>query len=177
MHELQSEFSAQSDRLPEQSKPVPESTNQISMRSNWLNNSVLSKSMPLDLKPGLTAEDDDVSSLRTRRYLKIDASNEMDLPGPRKFVQSSKPARRLTRSQSVYDFGTLPESSTISSLFLEGQPHAADESRRACLRWRLLIDDFHLLRPPSLPAICETLMSSSAEYDASESDPCSRTMG
>ena len=177
MHELQSEISVQSDRLPEQSKPVSESTKQFSMRSNWLNNSVLSKSMPLDRKPGLTAEDDDVSSLRTRRYLKIDASNEMDLPGPRKFVQSSKPPRRLTRSQSAYDFGTLPESNTLSPLIFEGQPRAADESRRACLRVSLLIDDFHLLRPPSLPAISETLMSSSAEYDASENDPWSRKMG
>jgi hypothetical protein len=37
-----------------------------------LTNSQLSKSMPLCLKPGVTAEDEDISSLRTYRYLKLE---------------------------------------------------------------------------------------------------------
>ena len=76
-----------------------------------LKNSQMSKSMPLCLKPGVTAEDDDISSLRTYRYLKLDASSEKDLPCPRKFVHRLKPEQlRLTRSQSAHACMALTKS-------------------------------------------------------------------
>jgi hypothetical protein len=141
--------------LPVDSKFAP-------MKVCRLTNSTLSKSMPCCIKPNVSAEDDGVLSLRTSRYHKLDASSQMDLPSPRKFVPSPKPANRLTRSQSVYDFSACNASSPSARL-VEGHDNSIEGSSRspAYLRASLNLDDFQFLRPPSLDSICEELKSNS----------------
>jgi hypothetical protein len=133
--------------------------NRPSEKAYWLQSNSMRKSLPLRLNPKLTAEDDDISSLRTFRYLKLDASNDGDLPCPRKFVQSSKPAQsRLRRSQSVYDFSASTESDPSPACQFQAHSPAFDSSSSACLRASLLLDDFQLLRPPSVASFGEALM-------------------
>ena len=143
-------------------------------KASWLMNCAMSKSMPLQLNPESTAEDDDISSLRTYRYLKLDASNDIDLPCPRKFVQTFQPARRrLSRSQSAYDNSSAvstPESTPNSARPFETHSPAFEPSSRARLRASLHLDDLHLLRPPSVASMGEALMSKSVHSEADEAE-------
>jgi hypothetical protein len=164
-----------SDQHAEKVNSLPENARLNIRRTNWLKNSALSKSMPIDLKPGATAEDEFVSSMRTFRYHKLDASNEIDLPGPLKFVQSSNRARRLIRSQSEYDFDNFDEPTSRFAHAVHSSVIGASSSSR--LRASLFIDDIQLLRPPSLAAIDETLMSYHDSTEANEKDPYSCQRG
>jgi hypothetical protein len=119
------------------------------------------KSMPLWLKPGVTAEDDDVSAWRTYRFLKLDDSSEQDLPGPCKFARKPQQSR-LTRSKSTYDCSALIESSSSTVCCFGLNSPVYDRSSLAHLLASLRIDDFQNFRPPSLP---ETLMSNSSHNE------------
>ena len=120
-HDPQSSVPAQiRSQQPEQSTLLRTNASPNHTKPFWLKRSPLSQSMPLHRTPGATAEDEDISSLRTFRYLKLDASSVMDLPRPQKFCQSSKLPSRLTRSQSAYDCSVVIESSPSSACFSEG---------------------------------------------------------
>ncbi len=71
---------------------------------NCLKKSSLSKSMPSYEMSRCTAEDEEVSSMRTFRYLKLDSNDTTHLPPPRKFADPSKPSGSLKRSKSAQDF-------------------------------------------------------------------------
>uniref|UniRef100_A0A7S0MBN0 Uncharacterized protein n=1 Tax=Cryptomonas curvata TaxID=233186 RepID=A0A7S0MBN0_9CRYP len=160
-----------SDQRQEQSNGLPLLPT-YAKKANWLKHMSLSKTMPLYLKPGATAEDDDVSALRTSRYLKLETSSEIELPCPRKFVGSSRPTSRFTRSQSAYTLGCVTGSSTKrSDHFFELHGQAFDTSSLCA---SLLLDDFELSRPPSFAAMCEGLMSDSGGIVADKTDfrPC-----
>ncbi len=116
--------------------------------------------MPPCMKPDRTAEDDDVSSMRLCRYLKLDSSDAADLPPPRKFSGSKMPIGRLTRSQSAHDF-----SARTDSTYHHMQSQEADISISSRLRECLFMDDFQLLRPSSLVVISESLMTNTANME------------
>jgi hypothetical protein len=105
---------------PEQSTLLRKNARPNHTNLVWLKKSPLSQSMQLHRTPGATAEDQDISSLRTFRYLKLDTSSGIDLPRPQKFCQSSKLPSRLTRSQSAYDCSVEIESSPSSACFSSG---------------------------------------------------------
>jgi hypothetical protein len=142
-----------------------------SLRSNWLKNSATSKSMPHNIKPSFTAEDDKISSMRTYRYLKLEPTCSSDLPPPRKFANFTKPNvsnGRLTRSKSTLDFGAQADS-PIRPAYLRGaQSQASDASISARLRDCLFMDEFQLLRPSSPVAMCDLPMCNTPEEEAGD---------
>jgi hypothetical protein len=134
-----------------------------SIRSNWLQNSSLSKSMPHHVKQDFTAEDDSVSSLRTFRYLKLEPTDTMELPPPRKFANFTTQKGRLTRSKSAQEFGTRADSLSRPAHINGAQGHAHDASSSARLRESLFMDEFQLLRPPSFVVMLDSHMSNPAD--------------
>jgi hypothetical protein len=88
------------------SKKLESSIKLCVARPNKLKKNQTSLSVPDYL---LTGEDDDVSSLRAYRYLKIGHSESMILPPPRKFWQDSSAPARLIRACSADSINSNPE--------------------------------------------------------------------
>jgi chemotaxis regulatin CheY-phosphate phosphatase CheZ len=134
-----------------------------SWRRNWTKSLSLSKSMPSSMQPSLTAEDEEVSSMRTFKYLKLDATDTTNLPAPLKFAQS-RTNYRLRRSVSDQGISSLCRSEHL----YEAQSSESDASIRARLHECLFMDDFQMIRPMSLVGICESLMTKIQTYPASK---------
>jgi hypothetical protein len=126
-----------------------------STRRNWLKNSSLSKSMPHNVNQGFTAEDENVLSMRTYRYLKMIPDDTAKLPPPCKFVNLTRPNCSLPRSKSAQGFGA-----SAGALC-----QASNTSIIARLRECLFMDDFQLHRPPSFVVTCESNMGNAMDAD------------